>query len=735
MKRLTPVILIILTMLAGCSLLGNPSPSPAAQTPSPSPSLTPRPVTLTPSPTSTPSPTQTPTATPTPTPPGLGWNRFPNAIDFRAVIIEPTTNIAWLAALSGLVRVELDYNHWRVFTQADGLGENTAVSLAEQGDWLWVGTQGGVSRLDRATGGWDTYTTDDGLSSNHNVEVYFDGETLWAGTRNGLSWYIPDTDRWESLFAAAGIEISGVDGLIADESSLWISVSPHASTAGGLLRMDKADDNWTAISTGGNGIPYNSFGLAQTDRFLWAVPWDEVPWELNKTTRQWRPITEMDPNGLGPGDGYLGAQYYANALWLFSRHTNELVRYDPDTRLVSRYPAEPLTSLGLQGQITGAKNTLWFTGQNGLLAFSLETGEWQPYRRGVSAVQQVLGERDGALLVNTNLGPGFWQPSTDTWQPLAPVGGAGRIQADGAALERGGLNIWITELLMRGPGVDEPPRLLYFSQAGVEPQRFVLIPPAGWQVHQLLPQALGNTLWFVGSRGFLSYNPAIDQWGVFDLSDEPLTLQLAHQQEQVIWFIQGGEFGRFDTTTGAVTFTPLPASASAPAGLAVGPQHAWLLVDGNLFHKPLDGDGWTQIEVAAPCIAEARASLLSGKGQCGWAGRTASAGGSPPVVRGAATPRPMACWTLNSTSFFPRLAGCGSVTPGVACGGTRSDKHGRTAPHHHAGKVGRAAGSHCGHLVAGCQRLGPLEPGCHLEPAVQAGDGNRRAGGRITPGR
>ena len=176
----------------------------------------------------------------------MGWSRYPNVLDFHTAL--PLDDARWLAASSGLVRVDWGSGEWTTFTEADGLGDNVLVSLTEQGEWLWIGSQGGGSRYHRPSGEWRIYTTDDGLSSNHNVHVYFDGERVWAGTNNGLSWYDPVADIWESLFTADGVELAGTDGLLDDGDLLWVSVAPRAGSDGGLLYLDKASGEWTAVS-------------------------------------------------------------------------------------------------------------------------------------------------------------------------------------------------------------------------------------------------------------------------------------------------------------------------------------------------------------------------------------------------------------------------------------------------------------------------------------------------------
>ncbi len=612
--------LFLLAAMAGCALFGGQTPS-AVPTVSPSPASSTPTWTPSPSPTSTPSPTPTPTSTATPL--GIGWSRYPNAVDFRAVV--PGEEELWLAALSGLVRADLVSGEWTVWTETDGLADNTLVSLAEQGDILWIGTQRGVGRYDRSDGEWRRYTTEDGLSGDHNVHVYFDGETVWAGTRGGLSWYSPVGDRWQSVYAAAGIELSGVDGLLYDGRFLWVSVTPHAGTAGGLLRMDKASGEWTAVSRETGGPPYSSFALAQSDSALWAVPLGGLPWQYDKDSGEWRMLAEMDPDGASPGDGYVGAGFHADALWLYAPHSGELVSYMPSTRRIARHPAEPLASRQLQGQIAGHEDTLWFTGQNGLLAFDIGTGEWrtQSAGEGPPSVDRILGERECALLLRSDRDVGFWEPPpphVDTgvgsglgvlpagrWQSLEPGGENEPSSVMGAVLETGALGLWLFQGSMGGLAVQGPPSLLFYSEPGAEPLRFELTPPGGWSLTEMLPQAAGDTLWFMGDRGFLSYNPAVDQWAVFELDEQAGPLSRPQQRGHVVWFVAGTQLGQFDANSGLFGLTSLPVVSSSESrlALAVGPDSLWLLVDGEVYGRGLEEGDWFLVDSAAPCLAGA----------------------------------------------------------------------------------------------------------------------------------
>ncbi|MBN1319153.1 MAG: hypothetical protein JXA42_26960 [Anaerolineales bacterium] len=524
-------------------------------------------------------------------------------MDFRDVL--PDGNYLWLASSGGLVRYDLITGEWKIWTKADGLSDNALESLTEQGDWLWIGSQGGVSRFNRRTEEWDVYTTKNGLSSNHNVNVFFDGKTVWAGTLNGLSWFDPVLDKWESIFSAGEIDLAGVESLLSDDTFLWISVEPGNDSSGGILRWNRTSGEWTRIGQKAGEPPVQSYTLTQNDELLWAAPKDGLPWEYNKKSGRWRQVTEIEPEGVPDGAFYQGANFYAGALWIYATHTGELVRYDSVTHRTSKYPAPRLANLEMLGQAAGQSTTLWFAGQNGLLAFYLETGEWRSLRQGLGSVFKILGQRGASLLLDTDLGPGFWEPESDEWKPLAPVGGLGRTSPNGAALDNEGQSVWLAQLA-GNPDDNQQPRLLYYSKPGVEPLHYNITPPAGWEVLELLSRPQGNTLWFVGTHGFLSYNPAVDQWGVYELSENVfLDIHTMNQQGTVVWFATANELGNFDANTGTYSVVPMTVPVTFQLALAVGEDQLWMLADDGLYQGTIDGDEWTMVEISAPCLDQA----------------------------------------------------------------------------------------------------------------------------------
>ena len=596
------LLLVLGSLLVGCSQTATPSlpatatlpeatPLPTATQPSPPPAA----ATASPLP-----PSPTPSPSPSPTPVDVNWTRFPNRLDFRAVLA--SGDALWLAARSGLARLELDEEAWTIWTEADGLADNVLTSLAEQDGRLWIGTQAGVTRFDPSTGEWQRYSTDDGLSSNRNIQVVVNQGTVWAGTQNGLSWYRPATDEWESLFSVADIEMAGVLDLVGDESSLWVSVSPAAGSGSALLQLDLETDEWRSLSMPAG----ESFHLAQNETLLWAIPQTGQPWEYNKSSGNWRPVLEINSQTTDVEVQYTEAVFYEGALWLYARHSNELVRYEPSSHRVGRYAAAPLAELGLQGKILPVANTLWFVGEQGLLSFDLEIGEWQSWRQGVGAVYSIQGERGGTLLVRTDLGPGFWEPGSGHWQPLAPVGGQIQEFPAQAAMDQTAQSVWLADLTQEVTENTVLPILLYYQRPGVEPQRFEVAPPAGWRLLRMLPDSMSNTLWFLGSRGFLSYNVAINQWGVFEIDDElGARVQDVQQLANQVWFVTDTELGQFDTTTGAYSLLDLPASSSGQAMLALSPDVVWVLLNNSLFGwSPAEGN-WDSLELGAPCLDEA----------------------------------------------------------------------------------------------------------------------------------
>ncbi len=303
------------------------------------------------------------------------------------------------------------------------------------------------------------------------------------------------------------------------------------------------------------------------------------------------------------------------------------MRYDPETRDVDRLAGDAYSLLNVQGRIEGQGGWLWLPCQNGLLAYNLEADLWHRLQPGTrpGAVHEIVGELNRTLLVDSDQGLGFWDPDSGQWQPLQLPADLGRESPIGVALERGGQSIWLTSLLAVAPGEGHSeatggPQLYYYSEPGARPQQIEMVAPAGWELRQLLPTAVGSTLWFIGDQGFLSYNPAVNQWGVFAAPIDTLPpVRHAQQQENTVWFVTDTDLGRFDMVTGEFLLIPLPSfSMTGHPALAVGSGAVWFLADSALSRTLLDDVEWVLVSAGAPCLNEA--SQLAMWNEALWVG-------------------------------------------------------------------------------------------------------------------
>ncbi len=128
----------------------------------------------------------------------------------------------------------------QVFTTADGLPSNEInqdALLQDRQGAIWAGTPAGVARYDPQLRIWQTFTTADGLDDDSVLSLAelpppHPGAGLWAGSRTGgLLHFQADSGRWERLLSAN----APVNALVATpDRGLWLG-GPN-----GLMRYDPA---------------------------------------------------------------------------------------------------------------------------------------------------------------------------------------------------------------------------------------------------------------------------------------------------------------------------------------------------------------------------------------------------------------------------------------------------------------------------------------------------------------
>jgi two-component system, sensor histidine kinase ChiS len=117
--------------------------------------------------------------------------------------------------------VRYDGEQWRVFTTADGLGDDAVTSILETraGEMLF-GSKGGLAHFDGEN--WEQLTAQDGLASERVLSLLEDeGGRIWMGTAVGISLY--DGRTVQNLTKADGPISDYVRALVADgEGGYWL---------------------------------------------------------------------------------------------------------------------------------------------------------------------------------------------------------------------------------------------------------------------------------------------------------------------------------------------------------------------------------------------------------------------------------------------------------------------------------------------------------------------------------
>ncbi|MEW6324758.1 MAG: two-component regulator propeller domain-containing protein [Nitrospirota bacterium] len=120
---------------------------------------------------------------------------------------------------------------WKVFTSADGLGDNWIYDIVfDESNTMWVATWSGVSVFDGTR--FKTYTVADGLADKWVYSMALDREGIfWFGTEAGVSRFDRKTSQWKTYTHQDGL---GAD-VAPDETTAALfpkGTTPHSSGEG-----------------------------------------------------------------------------------------------------------------------------------------------------------------------------------------------------------------------------------------------------------------------------------------------------------------------------------------------------------------------------------------------------------------------------------------------------------------------------------------------------------------------
>jgi diguanylate cyclase (GGDEF)-like protein len=164
--------------------------------------------------------------------PGISAETF-----LRDVLIDGT-GVVWIATSHGLAR--FDGDHWRIFSESDGLKAADIGTIAKKQGALWIAYRDalGISRLDfkGETVAMAHFAKQDGLPSDLIYALTFDSAgRLWATTDNGVG--VLEGGNWHHYGREDGLVWDDGDSraLNSDPAgNIWIG------TSGGLSRYTPA---------------------------------------------------------------------------------------------------------------------------------------------------------------------------------------------------------------------------------------------------------------------------------------------------------------------------------------------------------------------------------------------------------------------------------------------------------------------------------------------------------------
>jgi ligand-binding sensor domain-containing protein/putative methionine-R-sulfoxide reductase with GAF domain len=131
-----------------------------------------------------------------------------NTIQGQA-FIEQEDGTLWIGTWSGLNRLSPDRKTISRFTTKNKLSSDHVISLAlDMTGNLWIGTfGGGLNQMELKTNRVTIYTDQEGLPNNTIFGIKEDGEhNLWLSTNNGLSKFNPKTQQFRNYDVSEGLQ-------------------------------------------------------------------------------------------------------------------------------------------------------------------------------------------------------------------------------------------------------------------------------------------------------------------------------------------------------------------------------------------------------------------------------------------------------------------------------------------------------------------------------------------------
>jgi signal transduction histidine kinase/ligand-binding sensor domain-containing protein/DNA-binding response OmpR family regulator len=145
---------------------------------------------------------------------------------------------------SGLLRYNVQQNQFKAFTEADGLSNNSVLTILEdKQENLWLGTFYGISKFSSGGKGFQNFYQSDGLQSNqlnYNAALTTsEGELLFGGIK-GFNIFYPDSIRFGSDMPILRLTDLKIDNRSIEQDNSFTENTTLADLTEVALPYDKA---------------------------------------------------------------------------------------------------------------------------------------------------------------------------------------------------------------------------------------------------------------------------------------------------------------------------------------------------------------------------------------------------------------------------------------------------------------------------------------------------------------
>ncbi|SMD04887.1 hybrid sensor histidine kinase/response regulator transcription factor [Pedobacter nyackensis] len=197
--------------------------------------------------------------------------------DYINCVMQTSKGLICVGTYFGGISIYNDQtNHFKTYTEADGLANNNVLGIVEDGSGnLWISTANGLSELNLNTGKFRNYTKSDGLAGNEfNARSYFkdsNGE-IFLGGMNGLTSFYPkeiETNNYAAPLVFTGLKlfnqpvaVAGPDQLLNEQILNTKEITfkhdqNHFTLGFSLLNYIKSDKNKYAYKLDGYDEQWN----------------------------------------------------------------------------------------------------------------------------------------------------------------------------------------------------------------------------------------------------------------------------------------------------------------------------------------------------------------------------------------------------------------------------------------------------------------------------------------------